>query len=71
MGEQAVLKKNTFFITSSGKIEKCVSLSDNAISNPLARRKINVACFSKVPETTHFDAFFVSPDWVFWNDGFR
>ena len=46
-GRAGCLKKNTFLITSSGKIEKCVSLSDNAISNPLARRKIDIACFSK------------------------
>ena len=31
-------------------------------------KKIDIACFRKVPKTTHFDAFFVSPNWVFWND---
>ena len=27
-------------------------------------------CFGKVLQTTRFNAIFVSPTWVFWNDGF-
>ena len=70
-GEQDVFK-NTFLIKIVGKNYKNgVSLSNNAISNPLERKKLDIASFRKVLKTTHFDAFFVSPNWVFWNDGFR
>ena len=58
VGEQAVLKKKKHvLITSSGKkLKKCVSLSDNAISNPLARRKILLVLAKclKPPILTHF-----------------
>ena len=27
--------------------------------------------FEKCLKPTHFEAFFVSPDYLFWNDGFR
>ena len=37
----------------------------------MEREKLDIACFREVLKTTHFDAFFVSPNWVFWNDGFR
>ena len=38
--------------------KKCVSLSNNAISNPLERKNLDIACFRKVLKTTHFDGFF-------------
>ena len=35
-------------------------------------KKKDIACvLEKCPKPTRFDAFFVAPDWVFWNDGFR
>ena len=32
-------------------------MSNNAISNPLVTKKIDIVCFRKVPKATHFDAF--------------
>ena len=52
------LKNKTFLIKIAGKFKKCVSLSNNVILNPLARRrKRDVVCFRKMPKTTHCDAF--------------
>ena len=56
-------KKHAFDQNRLEKVKKNVSMSNNAISNPMARRKIDIVCLRKVLETTHLTHF--------WNDGFR
>ena len=65
-GRTRCLQQNTLLIKIFGKkSKKCVSLSNNAISNPLERKKLDIACFRKVLKNHPFRRIFVSPNSIF------
>ena len=56
------LKKRCCSKSYGKKLKKNVSLSNNAMSNPLVMKNRYCLCLAKCLKTTHFDGIFVSPD---------
>ena len=63
-GRARCLQESAFLFKKNvgNNCEKCVSLSNNAICNPLERKKLDIACFRKVLKTLGFYTNFVSPN---------